>query len=261
MLKNIIKNKIKEVEMSKKNLPLHSFRNKLKSSERDFKMAISKDKLSLIAEFKRSSPSQHFISRKNALAFSAKSFFETIKIYNKYADAISILTDKKFFDGSLGNMKTASQLTSLPILRKDFIIDKYQIYESRLYNADAVLLIAELLSKNELSSLIDAAKEYKMDCLVEVHTEDDLTKALDSGAEIIGINNRDLNTLNVDTGATLRLVDKIPEGKIIVSESGICSNEYINKIKRKANAILVGSFFMNSKNLEKDIISLSKWQK
>lgn len=258
MLKDILKNKLKEVEASKKNLPLRSFRNKLKSSERDFKKAISKDKLSLIAEFKRKSPSRDAVGQKTASSFSPKQFFEIIKIYDKYADAISVLTDKKFFDGSLEDMKTASQLTSLPILRKDFIIDKYQIYESRLYNADAVLLIAALLPNGKLNDFIGTVKEYKMNCLVEVHTEDELNKALKSGAEIIGINNRNLNTLNVDAETTLRLMGKIPKGKIIVSESGISSNEYINKIKRKANAILVGSFFMRSKNLEKDIVSLIK---
>ncbi len=251
MLNKIIENKKKEIEMAKKSLPLSSFIYKLEKSGRNFKKAISKNKLNLIAEIKRKSPSQNTMAQE----FNIK---KILKVYNKYADAISILTDKKFFDGCLEDMKIASQLTSLPILRKDFIIDKYQIYESRLYNADAVLLIASLLSKNELSDFIKAAKKYNMDCVVEARTERYLNKALESDAEIIGINNRDLNTLKVDTETTLKLIDKIPKNKIIISESGISSEGYINKIAGKVNAILVGTLFMNSKNLEAEILLLMK---
>jgi len=115
-----------------------------------------------------------------------------------------------------------------------------------------------LLSKNELSDFIKAAKKYNMDCVVEARTERDLNKALESDAEIIGINNRDLNTLKVDTETTLKLIDKIPKNKIIISESGISSEGYINKIAGKVNAILVGTLFMNSKNLEAEILLLMK---
>jgi len=251
MLNKIIENKRKEIEMSKKKLPLHRFKDSLKNSERDFKKALLKKKLGLIAEIKRKSPSQ----RNFNMQFDIK---KIIAAYSKYADAISVLTDSKFFGGSLLDLMDASRLTRLPVLRKDFIIDEYQIYESRLYNADAVLLIASELSTDELNNLIDIANSYKMNCLVEVHKEEELSKALDSNADIIGINNRNLDTLEIDAETTLRLVDKIPKGKIIVSESGISSNDYIKKIEGKVNAILVGSFFMNSKSLEKSIISLVK---
>lgn len=249
MLKEIIENKRKEVEESKKNLPLSSFKRKLENSKRDFKKAISKDKLNLIAEIKRKSPSQNMSKQE----FDIR---QILKVYSKYADAISVLTDKKFFGGSLMDMKKVSKLTKLPILRKDFIIDEYQIYESRFYNSDALLLIASELYVNETNRFIGIAKGYKMDCLVEVHTEEELNKVLKSDASIIGINNRNLNTLKIDNETTLKLADKIPKGKVIVSESGITSNIYVQKIKHKVNAILVGSLFMNSNQLKKDILNL-----
>lgn len=251
MLSKIIENKRKEIEISKKKLPLSSFEDKLKNAKRDFKKALSKNKLNLIAEIKRKSPSQNITNRQ----FNIKKIVEA---YNKYADAISVLTDKKFFDGSLFDMKIVSKLSKLPILRKDFIIDGYQIYESRLYNADAILLIASVLSIDEINMFIKIAKEYGMMSLVEVNTEQELNKVLKTDAEIIGINNRDLYTLKVDIETTLKLADKIPNDKIIVSESGISSNDYVKKITGKVNAILVGTFFMNSAQLEEQIVSLVK---
>src|SRR3989338_2789436 len=185
MLKQIIENKRKEIKISRKKFPLSNFKNKIVNSERDFKKALMKDKLNLIAEFKRNSPSGNI----NGKQYDIKTI---INIYNKYASAISVLTDNKFFSGSLGDMKEVSKLTKLPILRKDFIIDEYQIYEARFYNADAVLLIASILSLEEINDFIDIAKSMNMNCLVEVHNEEDLNKVLKSNAIIIGINNRNL---------------------------------------------------------------------
>ena len=251
MLKQIIGNKRKEVEISRKKFPLSSFKNKIYNSARDFKKALSKDKLNLIAEFKRNSPSKNIDEKQ----FNMQ---DIINIYNKHADAISVLTDQKFFNGSLGDMKTVSSLTTLPILRKDFIIDEYQIYEARFYDADAILLIASILSLEQINDFIRIASNYNMDCLVEVHNEKELNKVLDSQAEIIGVNNRNLDTLEIDLSTTLELADKIPPGRIIVSESGIKDNDYVNKIRNKVNAILVGSTFMNSNNIENEIIQLVK---
>ena len=251
MLKEIIENKKKEVEVSKKNFPLDSFKAKLKNSRRDFKAALSKKGLALIAEFKRKSPSKNIKEKEFDMG-------EIIGIYNKYASAISILTDKKFFNGSLMDLEEASKLTYLPLLRKDFIIDEYQIYESRLHNADAVLLIVSALSDEQIKKFIKIAKDYSMNCIVEAHTGEELSRTLECNAEIIGINNRDLNTLRIDTGTTLRLAGKVPKGKIVVSESGISSRDYVEKIKGKANAMLVGSHFMNSGNVEQEIIALTR---
>jgi len=251
MLNKIIGNKRKEVEISKKSSPLSSFSGKLVNSDRDFKKALSNNKLSLIAEFKRNSPSKN-ISEKQ---FNME---RIINIYNKYADAISVLTDNKFFSGSLSDMEEASRLTKLPILRKDFIIDEYQIYEARFHNADAVLLIASILSKVQIDDFIEIAKSMNMRCLVEAHTEDELNKVLDTKAEIIGINNRNLDSLETDLNTTLMLAGKIPPDKVVVSESGIKDNDYATKIKGKVNAILVGSAFMNSENIEREITQLIK---
>ncbi|MEK6876396.1 MAG: indole-3-glycerol phosphate synthase TrpC, partial [Nanoarchaeota archaeon] len=224
---------------------------KLKVSKRNFKAALLKNGLALIAEFKRKSPSKN-IKEKD---FDMR---EIIGIYDKYASAISVLTDKKFFNGSPMDLEEASKLTNLPLLRKDFIVDEYQIYESRMCNADAVLLIVSILTHEEIKKFMKIAKRYNMDCIVEVHTEEELSRALSCNAEIIGINNRDLDTLKIDIGTTLRLAEKIPKNKIIISESGISSRDYVEKIRNKVNAILVGSHFMNSKNVEKGIIALIK---
>jgi indole-3-glycerol phosphate synthase len=144
-------------------------------------------------------------------------------------------------------------------LRKDFIIDEYQVYESRYNNADAILLIASILSNKQIKNFIDIAKEYGMDCIVEVHNEEELNKIINiKNIEIIGINNRNLDTLEIDTGTTLKLADKIPKDKIIISESGISSKDDVEKIKGNVNAILVGSLFINSENIEEEITALIK---
>jgi|SRR3989338_323788 len=270
MLKQIIENKRKEVELAKKSMPLNTFKSKIQKSTRNFKEALSQNKLNLIAEFKRNSPSGNINKKqfnmsanRNAISEHAQKspIFDIqniIKIYTQYADAVSVLTDKKFFSGSLEDMKDVSNLTHLPILRKDFIIDEYQIYGARLYGADAILLIASVLSKGQIDDFIDIAKSMNVNCLVEVHTEDELNKVLDTKAEIIGVNNRNLDTLEIDLNTTLRLADKIPSDKLIVSESGIKDNDYVNKIKNKVNAILVGSAFMNAASIENEIVSILK---
>ena len=120
------------------------------------------------------------------------------------------MTDKKFFDGNLEDMKIVSNLTSLPILRKDFIIDKYQIFEARYFGADAILLISSILSLDEINNFIDISKSLNIECLVEVHNEEELNKVLDTKAQIIGINNRNLYTLEIDLNTTLRMANKIP---------------------------------------------------
>ncbi len=269
ILDEIIKKKQEEVKKSKKSLPLNSFKSNLKPSDRNFKKAISKG-FSLIAEIKKASPSKGIINKNFSLE-------ETAEIYqkNKHVKAVSVLTDYKFFFMALTCLKEVRKLTKKPILRKDFIIDPYQIYESRLYGADAILLIARLLTKNQIKNFINIAKKYNMDCLVEIHNEKELKKLPDN-VEIVGINNRNLDTLKTDLNTTLNLINNIPKlskskiskglgnsknfqsNKIIVTESGYHSNKEISKVKTKVNAVLIGTSILQSKDINQKINNLLK---
>jgi indole-3-glycerol phosphate synthase len=149
------------------------------------------------------------------------------------------------------------KLTKKPLLRKDFIIDEYQVYESRLYGADAILLIAAILTKEKINKFIKIAKTYNMDCLVEVHTKEELEKVLKTSTNIIGINNRNLKTFKIDINTTLKLKKLIPKTKLIVSESGFKTKADIKKLKN-INAVLIGTTFMKAKNINKKIGELLK---
>jgi indole-3-glycerol phosphate synthase len=251
ILDKIIKNKQEEIKKNKKALPLASFKSKLKQSDRNFKEAISKG-FSLIAEIKKGSPSKGLINKNFSLE-------ETARIYenNNNVKAISVLTDYKFFFMAPTCLRTVRKLTQKPLLRKDFIIDEYQIYEARLYDADAILLIARILTKKQIEKFIKIAKKYSMDCLVEIHEEKELKK-LPNNAEIIGINNRNLDTLKINLNTTLDIIPKLPENKIIVSESGINTNKDIDKIKEKTNAVLIGTSILKEKDINKKINELMK---
>jgi indole-3-glycerol phosphate synthase len=245
ILTKIIEEKRKEIENSKSKISQEELLKsieKLKTRRKPhfFKSSISKPhKINLIAEVKKASPSAGII-RKD---------FDPLKIASTYetsgASAISVLTDKKFFKGNLSHLKNIKKNISLPILRKDFIINEYQIYESILAGADATLLIADLLSVEELKKFIDIGKQFHMDFLVEVHSEEDAKKAVDSECEIIGINNRDLHTFKVDIKTTPRLMKVIPKERIVVSESGITTKGDISYLKSLGvNAVLVGEILM-----------------
>jgi indole-3-glycerol phosphate synthase len=213
---------------------------------RDFKSAISQpDRINLIAEIKFASPSAGRIREKT----------DPIKISRIYeqagAAAISLLTDQKFFLGHLENLPGVKQAVNLPVLRKDFIIDELQIREALAWGADAVLLIVRILSEAQFKELLQVCYEKGLAALVEVHDRDDLDKALDSKAEIIGINNRDLDTFAIDLQTTHKLAAQIPPGPIIVGESGIHSPEDIESLKgSRINAVLIGSSLMSSDDLE-----------
>ncbi|MFH1753429.1 MAG: indole-3-glycerol phosphate synthase TrpC [Candidatus Omnitrophota bacterium] len=247
ILTKIIEAKKKEIEIAKERLSLAKLQDKLlvMPSQRSFKQAITKERdISLIAEIKRSSPSAGLLRRD----------FDPLKIAQVYraygASAISVLTDEKFFGGDLSYIDLVKREVYLPILRKDFIIDKYQIFESKLFGADAILLIADLLSRSELFQFIEIARSLGMDAVVEVHNEEDLGKSLSSECEIIGINNRNLHNFEVDIGVTSNLIKSIPEGKIIISESGIKTYEDIMFLKSLGvNAVLVGEVFMRSEDI------------
>ena len=213
------------------------------TSGKDFKRAIAKKGVSLIAELKKASPSAG-----NLREFDVA---ELLQLYNQYADAVSVVTDRKFFCGDVKLIPTLK--THLPVLRKDFIIDSYQILESRHYGADAILLIAAILTEDQIREFKVLASKYCMDTIVEVHNEAELKKALNAGAEIIGINNRNLKTFEVNLKTTEKLAKLIPEDKIVVSESGIRTKQDIPNV----NAVLVGTSIINAADRKAKLLELA----
>ena len=207
----------------------------------------------MIAEIKKRSPSQGVI----------RADFDPVQIALTYhvtgAGAISVLTDGRFFDGKLQYIKMLKDRVTLPILRKDFIIDEYQVYESAVAGADAILLIANILTRDELNKYYGIAKDLGMDVLVETHNEEEVEKALSSPAGIIGINNRDLTSFEIDISITQRLRHLIPENKIIVSESGISTYEQVMFLKSLGvSAVLIGETFMRAKNIGEKVRELMR---
>lgn len=214
---------------------------------RDFKSAISKaGRINLIAELKKASPSAGILRENYEPVTLAKAYEEA------GAAALSVLTDYKFFQGALANLKAAKESTTIPVLRKDFIIDELQITESRLAGADAILLIVRILNAETLKKYLMRCAELKLAALVEVHNEAEIETALAAGAEILGINNRDLDTLKVDFNLSLNLPNKFPElkNKVLVSESGIQTKSQINELKSAGfKAVLVGETLLKSSNI------------
>ncbi len=249
LLDNIIAGKRTEVENLKKNFGFVKLENISAAFPplRDFRSSIGKPgKLHLIAELKKSSPSYGVI----------KEDFEPISLARTYeesgASAISVLTESKYFQGLMRYLKSAKESTIIPVLRKDFIIDELQIIESRLAGADALLLILRIISDAQLKNFIEAADKVNLSLLLEVHNEAEVERALLAGAEIIGINNRDLETLKVDFGLSFKLLDKYPElkKKTLVSESGIETKSQINELRAAGfKAVLIGEALLKSKDI------------
>jgi len=242
-LEKVKKVKLREVEQRKKKVPLEKIKNSVKKGKRVFAKALKgKKNVSLIAEFKKSSPSRGKIN-------SNASLKEFISLYDEYCDCISILTEQKYFDGKLDFIKQARKYTRKPILRKDFILDEYQVYEARAYGANAVLLIVGFVSEKKLKELVKLAEGLGMDALVEADSVSGLKKAIASGSKLIGINNRNLNTLKEDFSRTEKLLKTISPKKrkqlTIVSESAIDSQKQIESLQGKIDAVLVGSAIMS----------------
>lgn len=208
---------------------------------RDFVSAISDGGLSVIAEMKKASPSAGLLRRDYSCRTIAKEYEQS------GASAISVLTEPDFFQGSLDDLRQARDATQLAALRKDFIVDEYQIYESVAAGADALLLIVAALNDATLRHLLDLATRLKISVLVEVHDRDELDRALEAGARIIGVNNRNLKTLAVDLNTSFRLRERIPSECLAVSESGISSPEDLNRLREAGfDAALIGEWFMKS---------------
>ncbi len=205
----------------------------------------------IIAEVKKASPSKGII----------REDFDPVKIAQEYekggADALSILTEPHYFQGDKEYLGMIRRYSSLPLLRKDFIVDKYQLLEALVYGADFVLLIAAALSRKELKELYNYALHLGLDVLVEVHDKSDLIKAMFAGAEIIGINHRNLETFEMDMSLSERLIPLIPNGKIIVAESGIENHDTIVELSKiGADAFLIGEHFMRQNDIEQAIKSV-----
>jgi len=244
ILERIVADNLAELEARKYSLPLEELKRVAlaQSPPLDFASALGGDGIQLIAEVKKASPSRGVI----------RSDFDPVEIARIYASngasAISVLTESRYFQGSLNHLKdirNALGKKRLPLLRKDFIHDPYQVYESRAYGADSLLLIVAVLTPERLEMLLGLSHELNMGCLVEVHDEAEVEIAQRSRAKIIGINNRDLTTFTVDLTTTERLRPLIPPDRIVVSESGISDHNDMEKMKMwGVDAVLIGESLM-----------------
>ena len=211
------------------------------AGRRDFFKALTVAAPAVIAEIKKASPSRGVLSENFDPAAIARSYEQG------GAAALSVLTDQKHFRGSLSDLKSARSAVRLPALRKDFTIDSYHVHEAAAHGADAILLIAAILSERELRDFRESAEHYRMAALVEVHDEEELKPALESGARIIGVNNRDLRTFGVDLAVSLRLAEKIPAGIVKIAESGIHSSSDVQRLRAAGyQGFLVGEHLMKS---------------
>ncbi|MFA5866521.1 MAG: indole-3-glycerol phosphate synthase TrpC [Actinomycetota bacterium] len=247
ILAKIVAHKRREIEDKKQRASAEALmlRANFIAPARDFKDALGGPNLSLIAEIKKASPSRGVLSKDMEPGVLAVSYELA------GADALSVLTDREFFDGGLDDLVTARAVTDLPVMRKDFIIDEYQIYEAKAYGADAVLLIAGLLDAQTLNSFLALCDAIDIHALVETHTEEDVSKAVSAGAGIIGVNNRDLNTFETDVAATERLLPGLPEGILKVSESGIFGRGEAGRVRAAgADAVLVGESLIRADNMQ-----------
>ena len=256
----ILEKKREEIERLKVNKPLKIFYDKIKlenklvaADKRDFKQAIVREKVNIIAEIKKTSPSKGNLNLGLDVANYAK-------MYEKAgAAAISVLTEENFFKGKLDDLITARNAVKIPVLRKDFVIDAYQIFEAKFAGADAVLLIADVLDEKTLSEFLIVVKYLEIDALVEVHDEENMKKAIRCKAEIIGINNRCLKDFSVDIATTKRLRNMAPEDKIIVSESGIFEKEDIQfLLDSSVKTFLIGEAIVKSSDPFEKIKSLKE---
>ena len=256
-LNDILEVKSEEIKSLKAKRTLSSFNNEefFVVPAMSLKKAICKsDRFGIISEIKKASPSKGIL----------KHDFNHMKLAETYfkcqTDAISVLTDKNFFQGDINFIYDISKIKTTPILRKDFIIDEYQVFEAKAYGADAILLIAEALTASQIDELSNAAAECGLEVLLELHSESELTKINFQLNDLIGINNRNLTTFNVDLNTTGILSVKIPENILITSESGLLSEADINKLKgTNVNAVLIGEYFMKSNNIESDFMKLKEW--
>ncbi len=256
-LKEIVAKKKERIALSKQQLSEEDLKLKVAGLApcRPFKEAISKPRqISLIAEIKQSSPSKGLIRHNFNLQEIVKSYLEA------GVQAVSVLTEEDFFGGNPLYINEVKNIITAPVLRKDFILENYQVYESRYLGADAILLITDLLTKDKLVELMRIADSLGMDYLVEVHDEKELKKVLSLKVPVIGINNRDLHTLEVDFKTTEKLFTLIPRDKVVVVESGIKNYQDVLFLKiLGASGVLIGTAFMEAEDIKKKVEEVMGW--
>ena len=242
ILKKIVENTRENLKAKKAKLSLENVKSSLKELDlpkSNFKSSISNKDEAIIAEIKKASPSAGVISENFNPVEKAKEY-ESVG-----AAALSILTEEDFFLGSIDYLKAVKRTTSLPILRKDFIIDEYQIYESKLIGADCILLIASILSDLQIEEFVKIAKKLELDYLIEIHDEKELKRVELYKDALIGVNNRNLNTFEVDLDNSIRIKNLFKEKNIFIAESGIKSIDDINYLKlHNINVFLIGESLM-----------------
>ena len=253
ILEKIIETKKNELEIVKQTISIEELK-KLPNFERKSISLVERLKNSshgIIAEHKRKSPSKSIIN-------DSISINEIITGYNNVnVCGISVLTDKDYFGGSLNDLRNARKLTNIPILRKEFIIDEYQIIEAKANGADVILLIAACLEKDQIKSFSSLAKEIGLEVLIEIHDENELKKCLTDTIDIIGVNNRNLKTFEVDINTSIKLSNMIPKKFTKISESGISNyNEIIKLRKYGFKGFLIGELFMKNNNPGKEVLNL-----
>ena len=249
ILKKIIFRKLEEIQQGCEQVPLAEMKRRAMaaSESRGFANAmlaqVESGKPAVIAEIKKASPSKGIL----------RDPFEPVEIAKNYAQhgatCLSVLTDRDFFQGSHEYLQAVREAVDLPVIRKDFIVDDYQVYEARAIGADCILLIAAAIGDAQMYELTQTALQLGMDVLVEVHNEVELERALRLPLPLIGINNRNLHTFEVSLDTTLKMLDKIPDDRLVVTESGILSAEDVKTMQaHQVNAFLVGEAFMRAEN-------------
>jgi len=254
ILDEIVAAKRLEVQEAKRRMPLDELESQAAEAPpvRDFRASLEgPGPIRLIAEVKKASPSAGVI----------RADFDPVQIARTYqafgADCLSVLTDAPYFQGHLSYLARVRAAVALPILRKDFLIDEYQVVEARMAGADAVLLIAEILDDAALSSLLQRARSLGMAALVELYEEENLDRVLAAGSDLVGINNRDLTRFETDLEHTFRLRPRIPEGVLLVSESGIGDRSDVSRLEAAGvDAILVGETLMKAPDIGRAVFDL-----
>lgn len=243
ILDSIVRDKRTDLAATKDRVPVTQLRQRplFQQARRGFEQALAAQGRAIVAEVKKASPSKGLI----------RADFDPVAIAVRYADcgarAISVLTEERYFLGHLDYLARIRESVDVPLLRKDFIVDAYQLYEARAYGADAVLLIVAILTDAELTELMWLAEELNLSALVEVHSGDELDRALNAGARIVGVNNRDLRTFHTTLETTEQLAPRAPRGVLVIAESGIDTIADIERLERGGvRAFLVGETLMRA---------------